>query len=86
MNRGDAFCRAMIGINVLIVIAGIVISTSNGYAIRSVQDEIKLFRTFNTQEQAEISGRIKAMESWVDAHIGATKEIQQKVEALGKKP
>jgi hypothetical protein len=85
MNRGDAFCRAMIGLNVLIVIAGIVISTSNGYAIRSVQDEIKLFRQFNTQEQAEISGRIKAMESWVDSHIGATKEIQQKVEALGKK-
>ena len=85
MNRGDAFCRAMIGLNVLIVIAGIVISTSNGYAIRSVQDEIKLFRQFNTQQQAEISGRIKAVESWVDAHVGATQEIQQKVEALGKK-
>jgi hypothetical protein len=76
----------MVGINTLLGIAAMVVIMSNGYAIRSVQDEIKLFRQFNTQEQAEISGRIKAMESWVDSHIGATKEIQQKVEALGKKP
>ena len=85
MNRGDAFCRAMIGLNTLLGIAAMVIIASNNYAIRSVQDEIKLFRQFNTQQQAEISGRIKAVESWIDAHIGATQEIQQKVEALGKR-
>ena len=86
MISTDSICRLMVGVNTLLGIAAMVIIASNGYAIRSVQDEIKLFRQFNTQEQAEISGRIKAMESWVDSHIGATKEIQQKVEALGKKP
>jgi len=85
MISTDSICRIMVGINTLLGIAAMVIIMSNGYAIRSVQDEIKLFRQFNTQEQAEISGRIKAMESWVDSHIGATKEIKDKVEALGKK-
>ena len=85
MISTDSICRLMVGINTLLAIAGIVIIASNGYAIRSVQDEIKLFRQFNTQQQAEISGRIKAVESWVDSHIGATQEIKDKVEALGKK-